>query len=176
MPDGREGIVVPQAALVVRDTREGDVPELMELFAGARAFMAASGNTQQWSGGWPPEEVIRADVAAGKSHVVTCGGRIVGTFFYDEGEDVEPTYAEIDGAWLDDGPYGVIHRIASTREVPGVGTACLEWAAARNPHQRIDTHEDNAPLRGLALKCGYVRTGIIRLESGDPRVAFERTA
>ena len=54
---------------------------------------------------------------------------MVGTFFFVYGKDIEPTYADItDGKWLDDSPYGVVHRIAGDGKVKGVGAFCINWA------------------------------------------------
>lgn len=88
---------------------------MMEIYAYARAFMAAHGNPNQWGAtNWPPEELIHQDIADGHSYVCVNDGLIIGTFFYISGSDIEPTYAKIDdGAWLDSNPYGVVHRIAS---------------------------------------------------------------
>ena len=59
--------------------------------------MSEHGNPNQWGPTqWPPEELIRADIAAGNSYVRVQGGRVVGTFFYRYGDDIEPTYRHIE--------------------------------------------------------------------------------
>ena len=78
--------------------------------------MAAHGNPDQWGPtNWPPEALIRKDIAEGSSYVcVNDAENVIGTFFYVRGADIEPTYRKItEGKWLDDSPYGVVHRIAS---------------------------------------------------------------
>ena len=56
----------------------------------------------------------------------------------------DPTYAVIDGAWRDTAtPYGTIHRIGSDGTHRGVLHECVEWAARRIAHLRVDTHADN---------------------------------
>ena len=104
-------------------------------------------------------------------------GRILGTFFFDFGEDIELTYREItEGAWLEDGPYGVVHRIASAGEEKGVGAFCLNWAYARCGHLRIDTHGDNTVMQNLLRKLGFIHCGTIHVEEDDaPRLAYEKT-
>lgn len=163
----------------IRTATLGDLDRIMEVYAAARAFMARTGNPNQWGPrNWPPEELIRNDIAQGKSHVCVQDGRVVGVFFYDFGPDVEPTYARIeDGAWLDDGPYGVIHRIASDGSVKGVGTAGITWALQQSPHVRIDTHGDNKVMQNLLAKLGFAHCGTIYVyEDNDPRLAYEKTA
>ena len=163
----------------IRHTTEADIGRAMQIYAHARAFMAATGNPHQWGPtNWPPEELVRQDVATGKGYACEHEGRVVGVFFFDAGPDIEPTYAQIeDGAWLDDGPYGVVHRIASSGEVPGVGSFCIEWAFEQCGHLRIDTHADNVVMQGLLRKLGFVHTGTIYVyEDHLPRMAFEKLA
>ena len=47
----------------IRKSTEQDVPRMMEIYAHARAFMAAHGNPNQWGPNqWPPEELIRRGI------------------------------------------------------------------------------------------------------------------
>lgn len=163
------------AALEIRHTAPADLPRLLEIYEAARAFMVRTGNPHQWAEkGWPPADIIEEDIVAGRSYVCTADGRPVACFLYLYGQDVEPTYAHIEGAWISDEPYGVVHRIAADGSVPGAGTACLNWALAQHGHLRIDTHEDNLPMQNLLTKLGFKRCGIIYLEDGDPRIAYEK--
>ena len=86
----------------------------------------------------------------------------------------EPTYDYIDGAWLTDEPYGVIHRIASYPDVHGVFSAIIDFAAARYPHLRIDTHRDNRIMQHVIAAAGFTCCGIIWLTDGTERLAYER--
>ena len=36
------------------------------------------------------------------------------------------------------------------------------------------THEENLVMQSAIAKCGFTRCGIIYLESGDPRIAYEK--
>lgn len=163
----------------IRTAQPADVPRIMEIYAHAREFMASHGNPNQWGPThWPPEELIRSDIASRELYVCTDGGRPVGVFFYRCGFDAEPGYGNIrDGAWLDDGAYGVIHRLASDGSVRGVGGAAIDWAWRRCRHIRIDTHGDNTVMQNLLAKYGFVRCGTVYVEEDDaPRLAFEKTA
>lgn len=167
------------AAMKIRKSTLGDLERIMAIYARARAFMAAHGNPRQWAArSWPPERLIRADIAAGNSYVCLNGeGRVVGTFFFIQGADVEPTYRVIEaGAWRDDSPYGVVHRIASDGSERGVGAFCLNWAYEQCGHLRIDTHGDNVVMQNLLRKLGFVQCGIIHVkEDNDPRLAYEKS-
>lgn len=101
--------------------------------------------------------------------------RVLAVFVFSVGED--PTYRYIeDGAWLNDAPYGVIHRIAVSESARGKGAAafCMEWAFQQIGNLRIDTHENNIPMQRLIQKCGFLRTGRIYAEDGTPRIAFQK--
>ena len=161
----------------IRHSREEDLPEIMAIYARARRFMAEHGNPNQWGPtNWPPKDLILADMTAGNSYVCTRNGRIVGTFFYTYGADIEPTYRIItDGSWRNDDAYGVIHRIASDGTVKGVGRFCIEWAFERCGHLRMDTHGDNTVMQRLLTKCGFEHRGTIFVEEDDyPRLAYEK--
>ena len=162
----------------IRKSAPRDMDRIMEIYAHARAFMAAHGNPNQWGPTqWPPRALIERDIASGDSYVCEHEGRVVGVFYYVQGKDIEPTYARIvDGAWRDDGPYGVVHRIASDGSARGTGAFCINWAYDQCRHLRIDTHGDNAVMQGLLEKLGFVRCGTIFVrEDNDPRIAYEKS-
>lgn len=161
--------------MIIRKTTTADIETIMAIYVHARAFMAEHGNPTQWGPrNWPPRELILSDIDQGKSYVCEQDGRIAGTFFYDCGEDVEPTYRTIEGSWSESRPYGVIHRIASAGTVKGFGKFCIEWALEKCPYLRIDTHQDNKVMRGLLEKCGFRYCGIIYVENGkSPRMAYD---
>ena len=138
----------------IRKSQPEDLGEIMEIYKYARSFMAAHGNPNQWGRtNWPPESVIKNDIEQGDSYVCVLDGTIVGTFFYKEGKDVEPTYARIDdGEWLDDSPYGVIHRIASNGKAKGILHEVLAWARKSCHHiRRGIVIKDRSCVRDFAL-------------------------
>ena len=162
----------------IRKTTLADLPRVMEIYALAREFMAANGNPTQWAErNWPPEDLIRSDIAAGDSYVCEHDGCVIAVFYYVEGPDIEPTYRVIeDGDWADDSPYGVVHRIATDGSVRGTGAFCLNWAFEQCGHLRIDTHGDNLPMQRLVEKVGFVRRGTIYVvEDPYPRYAYEKS-
>ena len=56
----------------------------------------------------------------------------------------------------------------------GAATECLRFCMRQCEILRIDTHENNAPMRGLLRKLGFVQCGTVHLADGSPRLAFER--
>ena len=160
----------------IRKTREEDLPRIIEIYQYARLFMINNGNPNQWGDNWPPENLILDDIENGKSYVcINDDGKVIGTFYYDYGEDVESTYAVIDnGHWNDDSQYGVVHRIAGDGSQKGIGTFCLSWAYEQCKHIRIDTHKDNKVMQSLLEKQGFKYCGIIHVRDGSPRLAYEK--
>ena len=100
------------------------------------------------------------------------GRQIAGVFAFHIGE--EPTYQIIQGRWLNDFPYGVIHRIASAGRQKDILAECLTFCSAFTCNLRIDTHENNLIMRHLLKKNGFQECGIIHVEDKSPRIAFQR--
>lgn len=159
----------------IRPARAGDLEAMLAVYACARDFMARTGNPRQWADGYPKRELLEEDIARGRSYVMEGeDGAVHAVFFYAPGPD--PTYAVIeDGAWLNDEPYGVIHRIAGDGQLKGVLSAAVAFCRARCSNLRIDTHHDNVVMQRALEKAGFVRCGVIYLENGDPRIAYQKT-
>lgn len=159
--------------MTVRAAIPADVPAIMTVLEAARQIMREDGNLRQWVDGYPSEAVIRGDIALGQGYVMLERDAVVAYFVFMRSP--EPSYAAIDGQWLDDTrPYHVIHRIGSLPTVHGVFDTMMAYCAAREPNLRIDTHEDNRIMQHNILKHGFTCCGIIYLESGAPRLAYQR--
>lgn len=161
-----------------RLTTEEDLDSVMAIFARARDFMAKTGNPTQWGSKWPPKELILNDIHSGRGMVCECNGEIVGTFSYQEGYDIDPPYRKVEGgSWTKDGEYAVVHRVASSGTVKGVGSACIQYAFdnSRSHHLRMDTHADNLVMQSVLAKNGFSKVGIVYMEKDNsPRIAFEK--
>ena len=160
----------------IRKSTLDDLPVILNLRDQAREIMRSYGNVNQWTEGYPLQEKFENDIEQGHSYVMTNDtGVIVGTFALIPGPDV--TYKVIyNGQWLDDSPYYVIHRIASTPDSHGVLDAILDYSEAISPNIRIDTHADNIIMINGLKKRGYQYCGIIHLLNGDERLAFQKSS
>lgn len=157
----------------VRPAGERDMRRIEEIYAYARAFMAAHGNPNQWGTTHPPREQLEQDIAAGNLYVVTAEETIHGVFYFFLGPD--PTYLHIEnGAWHADRPYGTIHRIAGDGS-GGILGAAVGFGKQRTDYLRIDTHEDNKVMQRAVEKQGFRRCGIIHIADGSPRIAYDLT-
>ncbi|MGN0202096.1 MAG: GNAT family N-acetyltransferase [Candidatus Cryptobacteroides sp.] len=157
--------------LSIRRSTEEDIPRMMEIFAAARDFMRRTGNPDQWSEDYPDRAMLLADIAEGSSHLVLKDGKTVATFVLRGG--IDPTYLEIRGGWLDERPYGTIHRIAGDGTVRGILHLAVGYALESFPTVRIDTHRDNRVMRNALAKEGFRYCGIINCWNGDERLAFQ---
>jgi len=160
----------------IRPSTQADLPAMEELYARARVFMAENGNPTQWGDTYPlalQMEDVAEDISLGRSYVCEENGQIVAAFMFTAGPD--PTYAVIEeGQWPDDQPYGVVHRITTGGAGQGAGRFCLEWCLEQCGNVRIDTHENNRPMRSLLARLGFDYCGIIHVEDGTPRLAYIR--
>ncbi|MBK0348265.1 N-acetyltransferase [Aerococcaceae bacterium zg-ZJ1578] len=157
----------------IRPTRVEEIEQLRALFEQGRLYQVATGNENQWVKGYPSVDLLREDMAQKGSYVVEVNREIVGSFFLLRTPD--PTYAVIEqGQWLNDASYVTIHRLVTVPN-KGIGKAILQWVMAQYDNVRIDTHEQNSPMRHVVESLGFQHCGIIYLANGDPRVAYHWT-
>ena len=160
---------------IFRKAMMADVPVIMRLIDEARAIMRSCGNVNQWIDGYPSQETIENDISNG--HCYLCveqgSGEIVASFAFIPGPEL--TYREIfDGEWLDDKPYHVVHRLASTAGSHGIFNDVMDYCMAVAGNLRIDTHRDNVIMRHVIDHYGFSYCGIIYLLNGDERLAYQK--
>jgi hypothetical protein len=155
----------------VRLALPDDLNDIFEVYETARQYMLRTGNPTQWGTDYPPEDMLREDVAAKRLYVAVENGKIHGAFAFFLGDD--PTYAYIEGAWKNALPYGTIHRIASDGELKGVFRRCLNYCLKTIGNIRIDTHADNLTMQHVLEKNGFEKCGVIYVVDGSPRVAYQ---
>lgn len=156
----------------IRNACSNDIPQILSIYAAARAFMHRTGNPTQWPNNYPGLKDIEADIASGDLYVYAKEDEIQAVFFFKRGPD--HTYDHIDGAWPNKEPYAVVHRIAA-KTGSGAGKRCLAWACGQARNLRIDTHKDNGPMQHVLKAMGFVECGVIICEDGTPRIAYQHT-
>ena len=156
---------------LVRKATFADLPRIEEIYAYARSFMAANGNPNQWGTTYPPIQQLKQDIQLGNLYVVSDGAEIHGVFFFFIGAD--PTYGYVEGGkWREDSAYGTIHRIAGDG-TGGILATAVSFCKSKISHIRIDTHANNRVMQNALARQGFQKVGIIYLEDGDPRIAYE---
>ena len=159
---------------MIRKAKREELETIMEIYAAAREFMAANGNPDQWINGYPQKELILEDLNKEQLYVYETEEGIGGVFVFFMGED--PNYSRIqDGKWLNDKPYGTLHRIAVSRYGEGIASQCLAWCYRQCRNMRGDTHEKNKSMQRLFEKNGFVRCGTVFVEDGTERIAYQKS-
>jgi len=157
----------------IRNATKNDLEIICAVFDAARKYMRLNGNMHQWQNGYPNTNIILDDIEKNTCKVCVENDDIIGVFTLFDGPD--PCYGEIyDGKWLNDEPYGVIHRIVVISNRKGVASQCIAYAEERYNNLRIDTHQDNIPMRRFLQKQGFVQCGTVIIESGEERIAFHK--
>lgn len=158
----------------IREAQKKDIPVIMELIKQGKKKMLESGNKNQWTSEHPNEADIENDIKHKGSFLLLEENVPIATFAFLPSP--EPTYSYIEGGeWLDDKPYYVIHRVASAEGVHGAMRDIISYCMTRTESIRIDTHADNKPMQAALRKLGFVYCGVIYLQNGDSRVAFQLT-
>ena len=156
----------------IRLAKINELDSILKIYDEAIAFTRAHGNNKQWVNGYPSRELLTQDIKDKHLYVVTTEKEIVAVFSYVIG--IDSTYIEIDGKWLNDEEYGVVHRIASNGKEKGIAHLVFDWALNKCPNLRIDTHEVNIPMRTLLIKEGFKECGIITIADGTLRIAYHK--
>lgn len=164
--------------MTIRHATGNDLPAICDIYCYARRQMALAGNPKQWGDDRPSLETIREDIRQKQSYVISGSGHICGVFALITGADA--TYQMIeDGAWLNENPYGTIHRIAGNGRTCGIFAAALSFCEDQLEtigikDIRIDTHEDNRIMQHLLDKYGFAKCGCIYVEDRTPRIAYQK--
>ena len=182
---------------------EKDLPQLFELYAHARKYMAETGNPHQWPEDYPSREILLNDMKNG-GYVILPGDMdhgkgeaqdetlresqsqiqndcsngkkttIIGAFILEENAH-ELAYDTIDGQWLNDEPYAVIHRCATLYHQKGIGQFFLDWCFEKCSNIRVDTHKDNLPMIRFLEKNHFTYCGIVYYERVGARLAYQKS-
>lgn len=81
---------------------------------------------------------------------------------------------EIEGHWLNDAPYGVVHRVVSAHIVKGACKFILNWAYSQIPNLKMDTGIKNIPMQNLLESCGFKQCGKIVNTQGITCLAYQK--
>ena len=136
-----------------------DIDDVWCIICQAKEFMAQRG-TFQWDEGYPLKSEIIADIVQGDAYVLCCNNDIAayGVISF-KGESI---YDSIQGKWLTDGDYGVIHRVAVDNKYRNKGLATklmslIESVAIdKDVHSlKVDTKYDNTFMRRILIKLKY---------------------
>lgn len=162
-----------------RKTTLQDIDNVMKIINEAKEYFKEN-KIDQWQNGYPNSDTIYTDVKNNSSYVLENENKILATSMVSFEED--KTYKHIyNGEWLNNSDYAVIHRVAVSEDAKGQGIASIiikkvEDLCKENKVNsiRVDTHKDNISMQRSLEKNGFKYCGIIYLEDGSERIAFEK--
>lgn len=162
---------------MIRKAVTEDIESILEIVGDAQQSLK-NRNVDQWQNGYPNHESILSDIEKGIGFVALCEDEIVAyAAIIINGE---PEYKNLDGEWLSNQDYVVIHRICVKKGHTRQGLASVmmkkaeEIAQQNDAHSfKIDTHKDNKYMLNLLGKEGFTCCGEIHYPHGE-RIAFEK--
>jgi GNAT superfamily N-acetyltransferase len=163
--------------VILRKAKQSELQTIWEIIQYAIAQRKASGS-DQWQNGYPNEETIREDIAAGFGYVLEEDGVILIYAAIIFGK--EEAYENIDGKWLTNDVYTVLHRVAASPKAAGKKAATKlfqlteHMCTDNNIYSiKVDTNFDNFPMLRILENLGYTYCGEVFFQNA-PRKAFEK--
>jgi len=165
--------------LEFRQANISDLDQIVEIIELSKKYLKET-KVDQWQDGYPAKEDLRRDIESGNSYVLTNKDEIVATTVISL--DGESTYNSIfNGEWITNEEYIVMHRVAVHDKYKGKGIfkELIKEAESLALNKgissiKIDTHRDNISMQRAVVKNDFKRCGIIYLEDGSERIAFEK--
>lgn len=163
--------------MILRKAEIIDIPVIWRILQQAIEQRRLDGS-KQWQDGYPNEATILSDVKNGYGYVLTDNQLIIAyaAIIFD----IEPAYETIEGKWLTNGKYVVLHRVAVENSLKQKGVATqmfqmIEKLAINNNvfSIKVDTNFDNLPMLKIMEKLNYTYCGEVYFH-GSARKAFEK--
>lgn len=160
-----------------RKAQQEDAAQIWEILQEAISRRKADGS-RQWQDGYPNPDVVQNDIAKGVGYILTDHEKIIGYSAVMIND--EPAYAGIEGKWITNGDFVVVHRVAVSPDYLGQGLSAqimkhIEDFALQNNINSIkaDTNFDNPAMMRIFEKLGYVYCGEVYFR-GSARRAYEK--
>jgi GNAT superfamily N-acetyltransferase len=160
-----------------RKAIKDDIPTIWEILQQAIRRRREDGSIQ-WQDGYPNPDVVTHDIEKRSGYVLTEEDRVIA--YCSIAINDEPEYLRLQGKWLTQGDFVVVHRIAVGDSDIGKGLATRflihaeEFAQQHSVSSvRIDTNFDNGPMLRVIQKQGFVYCGEVYFR-GSPRRAYEK--
>jgi len=161
----------------LRKAQQSDVEVIWKILQHAIERRKSDGS-DQWQNGYPNVQSIHDDIENGVGYVyeneeeIACYAAII--------FDIEPAYEIIDGKWNSSEKYGVVHRVAVSKDFAGKGMATQLFLEIENVAKskdyfviKVDTNFDNLPMLKILEKLKYEYCGKVYFR-GSERKAFEK--
>ncbi|WP_310559638.1 GNAT family N-acetyltransferase [Flavobacterium sp.] len=160
--------------------RKAEMAETLEIWAILQQAIIRrkkDGSTQ-WQDGYPNPEVVKNDIEKEIAFVLTYGKIIIG--YCAVIVNYEPEYLKIEGKWLTNSDFVVIHRLAIAENYLGknLSKSIIEFVEDFAKSNQIyslkaDTNHDNIAMMKIFEKTDFIFCGIVHFR-GSPRRAYEK--
>lgn len=157
--------------------KKSQINTIWEIIKDAIKRRKDDGSTQ-WQEGYPNKTTIEEDIRD-KSAYVLIEDDIVMAYVSIKIND-EPAYEKIDGKWLTNSDFLVLHRVAVDKNCIGKGIATKIFELVENKAKeqkiysiKVDTNFDNEPMLRIFKKLNYQYCGKVFFGTSE-RMAFEK--
>lgn len=117
-----------------RGAVRGDLPQILKIYAHARAVMKASGNPTQWGDNFPPQELLEEDIDSNRLFLYVVNGQIEAVFAFILGADPPTLPLRTASGWTIPCPMArCTSGIGRKAQGRGIGSAGLEHGALPEP-------------------------------------------
>lgn len=175
--------------LIFRKAVPEDLDRIVLIIQGAKERMRDAGRTQ-WQGAYPGISDIMKDIESGYGYVAVFPGHSeLGCEQETDGVIAgycavvfsgEPAYDHLEGRWISEENYVVVHRMAVSGNMLGRGVSKMMFGAVSElalsngvRSFKVDTNYDNIQMNHILKSLGFSECGTIRYADG-PRIAYEK--
>ena len=160
-----------------RKAKQSDTERIWQIILQAKEQMRRR-NSLQWQDGYPAVENITNDIENGYGYVLCEEDTVIA--YSAVVFDGESAYNHIQGKWLTNSPYVVLHRLAVADEVKnqGVATSFMQKVAELARQKgidsfRVDTNFDNLYMHKILSALDFTYCGEVFYDKNQRR-AFEK--
>ncbi len=160
---------------MIRLANKNDLEHVLDIIKDAQTRLKNL-NINQWQNNYPNKKVISDDIKNKQLYVYLLNEQVVATMTILKHE---PTYDNIDGKWLNNNDYIVVHRIAvkDNFNARGIGKEMLLHAQDLfKKDLKIDTHPHNLPMQKMlkSLNFTYCGNTYIGESENDLRYCYQK--
>lgn len=161
----------------LRKAHQNDRETIWQILLDAKSRRKNEGS-RQWQDGYPNSDTVKTDLEDEVGYILECDGEIAGyaAIIFD----IEPAYENLEGKWLNEDSYVVVHRVAVSDKFIGKGLATKLFqmietvAKSANVFSiKVDTNFDNFAMLKILSKLNYTYCGEVYFR-GSARKAFQK--
>ena len=166
-----------QENFILRKAEPNDQETIWEILQQAILRRKNDGSSQ-WQDGYPNSDTVRTDIENEFGYLLEIDGEIAAysALIFNN----EPAYENIEGKWLSDDDFFVVHRVAVSDQFLGKGIAIKLFLEIENFAKqkqvfsiKVDTNFDNLAMLKILKKLNYTYCGEVYFR-GSARKAFEK--